>query len=210
MQETRQHILKILRARKQATVDEIVDELRRRRGAITAVTVRHHLARLQTDGLISEPELLHRSTPGRPQHIYGLTSKALEYFPNDYPYLLTGLLEQVSQRLPSQGVNVILEGVADQMVAEAKLPDLPPHERLDIVVDFLNGHGYNAYWERGDDGFVLHTSNCPYHHVAASNRALCEMDMHLVSSLLGVVPRLLTRVSEGGATCSYLVPFKSC
>lgn len=209
MQETRQHILEIMRTRRQATVDEIVEELRKRRGALTAVTVRHHLARLQQEGLLAEPELLHRSTPGRPQHVYALTDRALDHFPNDYPNLLNGLLEQVSKRLSPEGVNVMLEGVADQMAADANIPNLPPNERLDIVVNFLNGHGYDAYWERVDDGFVLHTSNCPYHQVVAAHRALCEMDMQLVSSLMGVIPRLLTRVSEGGTTCSYLIPDKS-
>ncbi len=208
MQETRQHILEILRARKQATVDEIVDDLRKRRGPITAVTVRHHLARLQEDGLLTEPELLHRSTPGRPHHVYALTKRALDHFPTDYHYLVSELLVQVSKRLPSGGVNVILEGVAEQMVEDAHIPDLPPGERLELVVDFLNAHGYEAFWEQVDEGFVLHTSNCPYHHIASSNRALCEMDMRLVASLMGVVPRLLTRVSEGGETCSYLIPHK--
>ena len=84
MQETRRQILDILKAAGEATVDEIVEALHERRGKdITAVTVRHHLIRLQEDQLIAAPQLRHRNTPGRPQHIYALTEKATAQFPNN-------------------------------------------------------------------------------------------------------------------------------
>src|SRR4030095_8036404 len=113
MQDTRQHILDILKEHGEATVDDIVVELQKRRGNITAVTVRHHLTRLQDEQLITNPQLRHRSAPGRPQHIYMLTEQAHDYFPNNYQPLATKLLESLSEVLPPNQVNVILEGVAD-------------------------------------------------------------------------------------------------
>lgn len=209
MQETRQHILEILRERNQATVDEIVADLQKRRGAITAVTVRHHLLRLQQETLITEPILLHRTTPGRPQHVYMLTEKAKEFFPHNYQRLVVGLLEQIQKNLSPPEVNVILEGVADQMAMEAQIPDIPLIERVKLAVNYLNENGYKAWWEdAAEGGFILHTSNCPYHHAAASVKSLCDMDMRLVASLMGVVPRLLSRVSAGDNTCSYFISSK--
>lgn len=208
MQETRQHIIEILKDCEQATVDELVEKLCKRRGPITAVTVRHHLAQLQKDGLIEEPELLHRSTPGRPQHTYTLSDKANNFFPNNYQNLLNTLLHQISYQMPPQGVNVLFEGIANQMAQTANIPDLPTAQRLDLVVEFLNEQGYQAYWEEDKKGYVLHTTNCPYHQIADKHTTLCEMDMRLVASLTGVVPRLLTRVNAGDATCSYLIPIK--
>jgi predicted ArsR family transcriptional regulator len=209
MQDTRQHILEILKERGQATVDEMVHELRKRRGDITAVTVRHHLARLQEESLITTPQIKHRNAPGRPQHIYTLTDAAQEYFPNNYQPLSIHLLEQLSSHLPPREVNVILEGVASRMAAEACIPDTPFPERLDNVVKYLNEHGYSAQWEPHPDGFVLRTSNCPYHHVSATSQTLCEMDLRLIASMLGVVPRLLDRISAGSESCSYLIPAPS-
>jgi DeoR family transcriptional regulator, suf operon transcriptional repressor len=206
MQETRRYILDILNDRGQATVDDIVADLRERKGDITAVTVRHHLTRLQQEHLITTPELLHRTTPGRPQYVYSLTEKAREYFPNNYVPLTTYLLGQISEILPPSQVNVILEGVADRMASEAGVSQLPVQMRLEKAVDYLNQHGYDAYWEACDGGFVLHTANCPYHQVAETTHALCEMDMRLIASILGVVPRLLSRVSSGDATCAYMIP----
>ncbi len=206
MQETRQIILEILRDVGQATVDEIVIELRQRRGDITAVTVRHHISYLQRKRLISTPKLKHRATPGRPQHVYSLTDQAEGLFPNNYRHLAVGLIQQIGEKLPEQQANVILEGVADHMASEVDLHDLSLEQRLDRVIDYLNNHGYEAHWSTCHEGFLLTTTNCPYHHVAPQSDALCNMDMRLVSSLLGVVPRMLSRVAEGDSACTYLIP----
>lgn len=207
MQETRQYILEFLRTAQQATVDEIVEALRKRRGdGITAVTVRHHLNLLQQDDLITPPELRHRSTPGRPQHVYTLTEKALDVFPNNYQHLAANLLNQIRVQLPPEGVNVILEGMVNTMVGEAEIQEAPLESRLVLAVQYLNEHGYNAFVETTNEGFILHTRNCPYHQLARTNDLLCDMDMRLVSALIGLVPRLMSRVSEGDLTCAYFIP----
>lgn len=208
MQETRQHILEILKECNQATVDEIVERLQKRRGPITAVTVRHHLARLQSEDLITEPDLLHRSTPGRPQHVYGLTEKARESFPNNYQQLLVDLLDQIQERLPSDEVNVLFEGVVDKMASGIEIRG-ELDERLNIAVQFMNERGYAANWTKTDQGYMLTIANCPYHHVAESHNELCDMDMRLISTVLGRVPRLMSRASAGDPFCSYLVSDKT-
>lgn len=207
MQQTRRFIIEILRQRGEATVDDIVSELQRRRGKeITAVTVRHHLTRLQEDDLIASPQMRHRNTPGRPQHVYTLTEKAFAQFPNNYERLATGLLQGMRRHLPSDHINVILEDVADLMVVDANIPTASIEQRLDMTVDYLTRQGYEAHWEQADGGYMLCTSNCPYHHIAQGEHALCEMDIRLVAGLLGVVPRRLSHVMAGDHSCAYFIP----
>jgi len=81
MQQTRRHILEILKERKEATIDEIVEALSNRIGKITAVTVRHHLEILRGDGLVAAPTVRRRSAPGRPQYVYALTERAADISP---------------------------------------------------------------------------------------------------------------------------------
>jgi predicted ArsR family transcriptional regulator len=207
MQETRQYILDILREKRHATVDEMVDDLEKKRGAaITAVTVRHHLNELLKEQLIQTTDLKHRDSPGRPQHVYVLTDAAHEHFPNNYLILLSNMLGQLTDTLHGSEVNVIFEGIADKMATQAEIPSAPLSERLEYVVRYLNEHGYNAYWKRSEGGFLLSTSNCPYHHIAEANHILCNMDMRMMSSLLGIVPRLVSRISDGSSYCSYFIP----
>lgn len=209
MQETRRYILDVLRETGEATVDTIVESLRLRRGKeITAVTVRHHLNILQQEGLVTQPELRHRTTPGRPQHLYTLTESAAQTFPNNYQRLVAELVEQLERQLTPQGVNVIFEDIAENMVSQVLIPDVPWAQRMDIVVEYLNQHGYFAEWEETAEGYILHTRNCPYHHIARSTETLCSMDLRLVASLTGIVPRRLTRISEGKESCAYLIPVK--
>lgn len=205
MQATRQLILQIIHERGEATVDEIVADLRPKRGAITAVTVRHHLNKLQADGLIAFAKMRRKVSPGRPQHLYILTNQGETRLPNNYKRLAAGLLDQIT-RLPDQSVNVIIEGISDDMAAEAQIPDAPMPSRLDAVVDYLNEHGYDAYWESSPEGYVLHTLNCPYHELSRQNQHLCLIDMKLMSKMLGVVPRLTSHMAKGDETCSYLIP----
>lgn len=207
MQQTRQHILDILRELGDSTVDDIVSELQKRRGRdITAVTVRHHLARLQEEELIASPQLRHRNTPGRPQHVYTLTEKAIGQFPSNYQRLATGLLQTIREKLPPSEVNVIIEGVAENMAFQAQIPDVPLRQRMDLVVKYLDEQGYSAYWELCDEGFTLYTTNCPYHKIAENDHTLCEMDMRLVAALLGVVPRRVGHIMDGDLGCAYLIP----
>jgi predicted ArsR family transcriptional regulator len=211
MQETRQQILEILEKHAEVTVNSLVAELRKRRGDfITPVTVRHHLSELLNQNLIIQVEPQHRNSRGRPQHVYVLTELARDFLPHNYQLLAINLLTELSDQLPASKVNVILEGVADRMCGGLGIAlDTPLPARLDEVVAYLNQQGYNARWEDHPEGFVLYTANCPYHHVVKTSRALCEMDMRLVTSLLGIVPRLMTRISQGDTSCSYMIPHKS-
>ncbi|MDQ7024802.1 MAG: ArsR family transcriptional regulator [Anaerolineae bacterium] len=206
MQETRKQILEILKERGEATVDDIVSDLTLRRGSITAVTVRHHLAKLQDDMLIDSSQIKLRTTPGRPQYIYALTMQGLSHLPNNYQHLASNLIKQINQKLSDSEVNVIIEGMVDSMVDEAQIGQGTMPERLNAVITYMNEHGYQSRWEVQDGGYILHASNCPYHDIAQENDMLCKMDMRLIAKILGVVPRMISHVSSGGETCSYFIP----
>src|SRR3954469_11436672 len=138
MQETRRLILEVLRSRGEATVDEVVAALTERiNHDITAVTIRHHLDILRSEDLVTAPVVRRRNTPGRPQHVYALTEKALEYFPNNYQNLAANLLDQMKSVLPQAQVNVIFEQMADKMLAGAGVQGTSVEARLDSAVVYL-------------------------------------------------------------------------
>jgi predicted ArsR family transcriptional regulator len=208
MQQTRRHILEILKERKEATIDEIVTALSERIGKITAVTVRHHLEILRGDGLVAAPAVRRRSAPGRPQYVYTLTERAADQFPNNYQGLASGLLEQLKSQLPAAQVNQILNGVAEAMAEDVMVPDAPLETRLDHAVAYLDRHGYTASWSQNGQGLILSITNCPYEQVSCSSPELCKMDKRLVDSLVGVTTRRISHQIDGDEACSYLIPRK--
>ena len=209
MQQTRRHILEILKERKEATIDEIATALSERIGKITAVTVRHHLEILRGDGLVAAPAVRRRSAPGRPQYVYTLTERAADQFPNNYQGLASGLLEQLRSQLPATQVNAILNGVAEAMAEKAMVPDAPLETRLDHAVAYLDQHGYTASWAQNGQGLILSITNCPYEQVSCSNPELCKMDKRLVDSLVGMTTRRISHQIDGDEACSYLIPLST-
>jgi predicted ArsR family transcriptional regulator len=212
MQQTRRYILEILRERGEATVDEMVSELKTRiQHNITAVTVRHHLDILRSDSLVTAPTVRRSGAPGRPQYVYALTDKALEVFPNNYQNLMSTLLTQMKSALPESQIVTIFEGVADQMVAGAHLPHLSSNhvsmdEKLNYVVNYLNENGYNVNWEASPEGYILRNHNCPYHKVSDNHGELCNMDFRLIAGLIGIAPRAMTLLSQDEEGCTFLIP----
>ena len=204
MQKTRQKIVEYLREYGAATVDDLSRAL----GDLTAVTVRHHLDVLRSEGLVAPPEVRHRNAPGRPRYVYSLTEKAEALFPKNLSTFTSTMIETIKETLPPEQVDIILRDVATRMASELK--PSPAGEsfqaRLERVVEHLSEHGYEANWERDNDGYMIHTCNCPYSGVAETHDDLCMVDTLYIERLLGVTPRRVTHVLEGDATCSYLVP----
>ncbi len=201
MQTTRKAILNYLKEKGQATVDELAEAL-----DLTSVTVRHHLDILRSEALVSEPVVRHRNSRGRPQHVFTLTDQASEHFPKNYDRLAGAMLAELKAHRP-QLVNVIFEGVATRLSSEASGTSAndPWRKRLERVVQFLNERGYVARWEQTDQGYLIHTSNCPYEALAGAHPELCQMDLVLIGNLLGVVPRCVSRIADGATSCAYLV-----
>jgi DeoR family suf operon transcriptional repressor len=208
MQQTRQHILEILREKGQITVDQLVNELCNRIGEITAVTVRYHLDILRGEGLVETPGVRRRGRPGRPQYVYSLTEQAHSHFPKNYQALASHLLDEIKSRFTASEVNVVIEGVARRMADEAgHIPsNIPSQDRLERTVDYLCQRGYQASWEPADGkngAYLLHISNCPYHQVSSQHHELCFMDAKLITILLGTAPRSTSNMSKGQDTCTY-------
>jgi predicted ArsR family transcriptional regulator len=202
MQATREHILRILKERHQATVDELSQTL-----GLTAVTVRHHLDILRREGLVAAPVARRRKAPGRPKHIYALTEKASLFFPKKYDDLAGLLLSEVDTHLPPDEVDQMMKHIGERIASQAVLPDGDDFEaRLAATVSFLNEQGYLAHWEQRDaGGYLLHVVNCPYERVARQDHRVCVMDLALLTHLLRVAPQRVSWVAQGDNQCTYAI-----
>ena len=186
MQNTRERILQQLGRQHCMSVEDLAGVL-----DLSPMTIRHHLAVLQRDGLIEAQTAGRRDRPGRPQLLYALTPAGLESFPSNLAQLTDLILDQVKRRVDAGTFERILTGVAQGLAGSfAPAAGAEPEERLDQIVSFLNNVGYQADW--APDGvlpwsYLLRMGNCPYRRVAQRHGETCLIDQRLLAHLSGAV-----------------------
>src|SRR5947208_14724714 len=100
---TRGQIITLLR-RASRTVEELAQAL-----DLTDNAVRAHLATLERDGVVQQSGA--RRGSGKPAYVYSLTPEAEYLFPKAYDQVLHQVLEVLSERLPSDEVEMLLREV---------------------------------------------------------------------------------------------------
>ena len=137
---TRDRVLQTLLKKHRCTINELAAEV-----GINAISVRHHISRLQAEGLVASEE--ERHGVGRPHQIYFLTEAGLEQFPTRYLRLTIRLLEQLKENLPPRMVNQLFSQMAADLVEEysqsVRLQGLSIEQRLDIIHDLLKEEGFD-------------------------------------------------------------------
>jgi predicted ArsR family transcriptional regulator len=202
MQATREHILRILKERYQATVVELSQEL-----GLTTVTVRHHLEILRGEGLVAAPTERRCKAPGRPKYVYTLAEKASTFFPKRYDHLANLILSEVQSHLSPTAVNQMMKNIGEHIASQATLVEGEDFEaRLVAAVKFLNERGYLARWEQCNGGeYLLHITNCPYERVALQHHEVCTVDVTMFTRLLGTSPQRIDWAAENEHQCTYLI-----
>jgi predicted ArsR family transcriptional regulator len=175
---------------------------------ISTDSVRHHIAKLQADGLVASEE--ERHGVGRPRQIYYLTESGIERFPTRYLRLTVRLLEQVKEHMPAGMVSQLFLQMASDLVQEysslTRTEGLSTEERLDMVKNILKDEGFNIEWEQIGDHFYIREVSCPYLHVGQNHPEICHIDQTLISSVLNLPTEKVQCVLDGDSHCIYVVP----
>lgn len=201
LQTTRERVLYTLLARQRCTINELAEAV-----DINPISVRHHITRLQADGLVGSEE--ERHGVGRPRRLYFLTEAGLEKFPSRYMRLTLRLLEQLKDSLPEPMITRLFAQMAEDVAAEHKsnLNDLGMEARLDLVTSLLSEEGFTVEWEKSDNQYLIREISCPYYHVGQDHPEVCTVDQTLISEILEVPVEKVKCVLHGDAHCTYVIP----
>lgn len=201
LKSTRERVLQTLLTRQRCTINEIADEVE-----INPISVRHHITKLQADGMVDSAE--ERHGVGRPRRVYFLTENGREHFPTRYLKLTLRLLEQLKETVPQPLVNQLFMQIAKDLAADhaPELAGLSTEERLNLIQRMLTNEGFTVDWERQGDYYQIRESNCPYFHVGQNHPEVCSVDQTLISTVLDVPAEKIQCMLHGDANCMFVIP----
>jgi DeoR family transcriptional regulator, suf operon transcriptional repressor len=200
---TRERVLQTLLRKHRCTINELAVAV-----DINPISVRHHIAKLEAEGLVDSLE--ERHGVGRPRRVYYLTEAGLERFPTRYMRLTIRLLEQLKEHLPAPMVSKLFTQMAEDLVEDltrqVEFDGLNMEERLQLMKEILTNEGFNIEWERKEDYYHIREVNCPYLHIGQNHPEVCGVDQTLISTVLNVPAEKIKCVLDGDAHCTYVVP----
>jgi DeoR family suf operon transcriptional repressor len=174
---------------------------------ITPSAVRQHLSALERDGLVTHREV--RQGPGRPKHLFRLTSRADALFPRAYGELADELLGYLGEDEPD-AVERAFERRRARRVRNARARLERCSDLAGRVVELgriLDEDGYVA--EVVDDpegGWRIIERNCAIFTVAQRYGAACGTELEFIREVLpdAEVERISHMVA-GAHNCAYRV-----
>lgn len=206
MQSTRERVLQTLLKNQRCTINDLAEVV-----DINPISVRHHIAKLQAEGLVDSEE--ERHGVGRPRRLYFLTEAGLERFPTRYIQMSNRLLDQIKQQLSEAEVRQLFTSMAQNLVAagtnEGEIDRLDFEQRLELVRKLLINEGFTVEWERNGDEYHIKETNCPYLQVGQQHPEICALDQTLISTVLSVPTDKVACILNGDATCTYVISTKA-
>lgn len=200
MQRTRSEIIEYLNEHGHATVQALTDPT-----GLTAMTIRHHLAVLEDEGLVRREQ--ERGHVGRPRDVYFLTEEARALFPERYDELAGWLLSGLKELGAMDQIYAVLDGMAAELTSEhcRNLEDKTLEERLDLLIDVLGSAGFLAAWDHDGGEYVLREYSCPYYAVGQDHPEVCRVDRKIMNTILDRPVKRYSCMLDGDAHCTFHV-----
>ena len=211
----KEDILRFLLKQGTATASAIAHHLE-----VTPQGIRRHLKNLESSELIE-----HQTSQegiGRPNHVYKLSRKGREHFPDQYDQFALSLLDTVADTMGAEHVSKLLKHQWQSKAKEyrEKLGDAPLEERMQTLVNLRQAEGYMAEFYPAEDeakdqvaasldeapAFVITEYNCAIAHIAESYPTVCGHELAMFAIALPDCSVERTHwLVNGEHQCGYLV-----
>ena len=162
---------------------------------MTEANVRHHLAVLNQEGLITTHGILKNNGRGRPEKLFNLNDKLRG---DNLDLLSNSLLDILLKNQSGHDLERLLRSLEQRIVMKLGRidPGRPLSSRLPILIDKLSTNHYQARWEAGAEGPRVLFGRCPYASIIRDHPELCQMDKYLVEDLAGATAKQTAKIGE--------------
>ncbi len=208
METTREQILRLVRARREASIAQISEAL-----DMSQAAVRRHLDGLRAEGLVDAR--LQRHGVGRPSLAFFPTELGDEAGSRGYLHLLSRLVRGIErleasdvagstgQELLERAFAVVAEEVAAEHQVEVR--GLTLEQRIREASRALESEGIVDGWQKDGDTYRLLNNECPYLRLAEMSDAPCQSDRHSIELLVGAPVDLGRRIADRQPVCEYII-----
>ena len=200
---TKQDILQHLLERGQATAQELADSL-----DISPQAVRRHLKDLEGEELIEYQTV--QVGMGRPQHVYKLSRKGRDRFPDSHGKFAVSLLDTLAETMGYDQVNTILRKQWERKGIEYRdrVGSGSLSDRVAKLVELRKAEGYMAeyYPVESNNSFMFTEHNCAISDVAETFPSVCGHELEMFSLVLPDCTVERTHwLINGEHRCGYLI-----
>lgn len=207
---TKQDILQYLLKQEQTTAQDLADALE-----ISPQAIRRHLKDLEAEGLIEYKSV--QIGMGRPQHVYHLSRKGRDRFPNRYDEFAVSLLDTLTETVGHDQVSSILRKQWERKAQEYrnKVGIGSVQDRVAKLVDIRKSEGYMAEWHvleanklnnSAEPQYILTEHNCAISNVAESFPSVCGHELEMFAAILPDCTVERTHwLNQGEHQCGYLI-----
>lgn len=198
-------MLDLLKKRGEQGADQLASSM-----GLTVSALRQQLSGLQKDGLVGFREA--RSGPGRPRHLYHLTSAAEGLYPRAYAELTNELLDYVGDAQPEL-VDEIFRRRRQRRIENARIRLAGKNfaDKVKELASILDADGYLAETVAEPDGsFLIIEHNCAILGIALRYGQACGTELDFIKTVLpeARIERIAHMV-QGASNCSYRIRPKS-
>lgn len=210
---TKQDILQYLLKQERAIAQTLAEAL-----DISPQAIRRHLKDLETEGLIEYKSV--SMGMGRPQHVYQLSKKGRDRFPNHYGEFAVSLLDTLEETVGRDQMSTILQKQWERKALEyrQRLGKGSLAERVAKLVELRQSEGYMAEWypvessnvsQQTCNQFILKEHNCAISNVAESFPSVCGHELEMFAAILPDCQVERTHwINQGEHQCGYLIKGK--
>lgn len=209
---TKQDILDYLMRQGQANAQDLANSLQ-----ISPQATRRHLNDLEAEGLIEHRQV--QIGMGRPQHLYTLSDKGRDRYPDRYDEFALDLLDTLAETVGREQVGTILRKQWERKALEyrQRVGNGSLQERVANLVALRKAEGYMAEWHSADSlqdvsaagtspQYIITEYNCAISHIAESFPSVCGHELEMFSLALdGCKVERTHWLVNGEHRCGYLI-----
>ncbi len=191
-------IVRLLVGNRPLTVADVMDT-----AGVTRTAITEQLNELVASGFV-ERSIERLPGRGRPRHLYSATSAALLLlFASNQRLVVPAIWKAIDELGGRDLVRKVLRRVTQQMVEHyrPRVSGKSSPERLRQMTQLLTEEGHLVEIAEDDAGtLVMRKRSCPFISMFEEMRAVCDVDLDLMSAVVGA-PVKRTACRHDGAPC---------